>query len=57
MKITFELTPDEAKELMTPGQAQVTAYQNLTAAFVTGWLKTMGDIQKNARPFTAREKV
>ena len=56
MKITFELTPNEAKELMTPGEAQVTAYQNLTSAFVSGWLKTMGDMQRNARAFSASKK-
>lgn len=57
MKITFELSTEEAKELITPGPAQVTAYQNLTSAFISSWMQVARDIQKNARSFSLTEKV
>ena len=57
MKITFELSTEEAKELITPGPAQVTAYQNLTSAFISSWMQVSKDIMTNARSFSAREKV
>ena len=56
MKITFELSTEEAKELITPGPAQVTAYQNLTSAFISSWMQVSKDIMANARPFAATKK-
>lgn len=49
MKITVDLTPDECKDLLTPGPNQIKLYNDLVAAFTKSWMETMGIMQKNAK--------
>lgn len=48
MKITFNITPSEFKELLTPGPNQIIIYNELMSAAAKSWMETMGAMQKNA---------
>lgn len=48
MKITFEMTPEEFKELLTPGPNQITMYNEMVNAAAKSWMETMGAMRKNA---------
>lgn len=56
MRIIVEMTPEEAKEMLTPGERQVTMYTDMTLAFTKAWMKTLGEIQSNARFLTQPKK-
>jgi hypothetical protein len=48
MKINIEITPEEFKDLLTPGPNQVKIYNELMTAATKSWMETIGAMQKNA---------
>lgn len=47
IKIETELTPEEFKELFTPGPKQTEVYTELCSSLQKSMLESMGEFQKN----------
>lgn len=56
MKINIEISPEELKEMLTPGPNQIKLYNELMTAATKSWIETVGAIQKNAG-FWKKDKV